>query len=78
MKHEKLNAWEKEEGMYHRDVIVVCCVMIVTGGDVGLLTWLCGVFDFLDPINLKVVRVVCLNNLLVTFPSTTSLYLQCL
>ena len=22
VKHEKLNAWEKEEGMYHRGIIV--------------------------------------------------------
>ena len=37
----------------------------------GLLMWSCGVSDSLDPINPKVVRVVCLNNLLVTFSSTT-------
>ena len=37
----------------------------------GLLTWSCGVPDSLDPINLEVVGVVCLNNLPVTYSLTT-------
>ena len=42
MKHEEMNAWEKKEGMYHRGVIVARYVMIVNGGYVGLLMWMCG------------------------------------
>ena len=38
MKHEEINAWEKEEGMYHRGVIV-------NRRDVGLLTWTCGTWS---------------------------------
>ena len=32
----------KERGMYHRGIIVAQHVVIVNGGDVGLLTWTCG------------------------------------
>ena len=34
---------KKGENMYHRGVIVAWCVIIVNGGDVGLLMWVCGV-----------------------------------
>ena len=43
--------------MYHRGIIVVLYVMIVNGGDVGLLTWMCSVCDSLDPIKPMDVRV---------------------
>ena len=45
MKHEEVNAWKKEEGMYHRGVIVVRFVVIVNRRDVGLLTWTCGTWS---------------------------------
>ena len=41
--------------------------MIVNGGDVGLLMWMCGVSDPLGPIKPMDVGVVETNNLLVTF-----------
>ena len=48
-----------------------CIIGALLWHDVGLLTWSCGVPNSLDPINLEVVGVVCLNNLPVTYSLTT-------
>ena len=70
-----MNAWEKEEGMYHRGVMCHDCERRGCGSadmDVWRLS------DLLDPIKPKAVRVVWLNNSLVTFLIDYLLHLQCL
>ena len=66
-----MNAWERGK------ICIIGALLWhdVNGGNVGSLTWMCGVSDPLDPIKPMDVGVICLNNLLVTFPSTTPLLL---